>query len=201
VERDPLNFFSPFEQLPPNHENQLTRALLVVLQLSPMAHAVWLRLIAPDRELQRLPPAEFNTQHRALQQADDLVEPVELISVFVAPERALSEDALVTESDRGQVLDATIDYGGELLVVVENKMSPDDDWQARQINTTGAKVKIAPGQEAVGVLWRDLLEGLMALRERQLVVAPNEVVDPGGRWLVAEGAVWSSVVVVVEPVR
>lgn len=32
--RDPLNFFEPFEQLPTGHENQLTRAFLVVLRHS-----------------------------------------------------------------------------------------------------------------------------------------------------------------------
>jgi len=42
--RDPLNFFSPYENLPPKHENQPTRALLVVLRLSPAAHMAWLRL-------------------------------------------------------------------------------------------------------------------------------------------------------------
>jgi hypothetical protein len=31
--RDPLNFFEPYEGLPPSHENQLTRAFLVVLKL------------------------------------------------------------------------------------------------------------------------------------------------------------------------
>jgi hypothetical protein len=31
VDRDPLNFFQPFEKSPANQENQLTRALLVVL--------------------------------------------------------------------------------------------------------------------------------------------------------------------------
>jgi len=46
--RDALNFFLPFRRLEPNHENQLTRALLVVLRLSPMAHTAWLRLVAPD---------------------------------------------------------------------------------------------------------------------------------------------------------
>jgi len=27
MDRDPLNFFQPFERLPAGHENQLTRAL------------------------------------------------------------------------------------------------------------------------------------------------------------------------------
>jgi hypothetical protein len=38
VIRDALNFFEPYERLPARHENQLTRSLLVVLRMSPMAH-------------------------------------------------------------------------------------------------------------------------------------------------------------------
>ena len=70
MERDALNFFSPFHRLEPNHENQLTRALLVLLRLSPLAHAVWLRLAAPERRLEYLPPATFTTQRRALRHGD-----------------------------------------------------------------------------------------------------------------------------------
>jgi hypothetical protein len=42
MDRDPLSFFQPFENLPPGHENQLTRALLLVLRLCPIAHEAWL---------------------------------------------------------------------------------------------------------------------------------------------------------------
>jgi hypothetical protein len=169
LSRDPLNYFSPFEQLPANHENQLTRALLVLLRLSPLTHATWLRLVAPERELQRLPTAMYDTQRRAVREAPDDDEVADLISVYLAPEEPLSGGGVVTESDRGQVLDAIIDYGGELLVVIENKVAEDDDWQARNLNVTGAKVVLAEGQDAIVVLWRDFLEALVALRERQLV--------------------------------
>jgi hypothetical protein len=169
MERDRLNFFSPFENAPPNHENQLTRALLVVLRMSPIAHAVWLRLIAPDRELQRLPGAKLDTQRRAIRQAGESDEQAELVSVYLAPEEPLSGGGVVTAKDRAQVLDAIIDYGGELLVVVENKVAEADDWQARNLNTSGARVTIAPGQEVIVVLWRDVLEAFVSLRERQLV--------------------------------
>jgi hypothetical protein len=124
VTSDQLNFFSPFERLPPNHENQLTRALLVLLRLSSTAHATWLRFVAPERQLQYLPVATFATQRRALRQADPDAEIADLISVFLAPEEPLSGGGAVTKSDRGQVLDAIIDYDGELLVVVENKIVP-----------------------------------------------------------------------------
>jgi hypothetical protein len=146
--------------------------------LSPMAHTVWLRLVAADRELQKLPGATYVTQRRAVREATEEDEPADLISVFLAPEEPLSGGGVVTESDRGQVLDAIIDYGGELLVVVENKIAEADDYQARQLNVTGARVHIGEGREAVVVLWRDLLDGLIALRERLLVGgAEGAVVD------------------------
>ncbi len=172
---DPLNFFSPFERLPPNHENQLTRALLVVLRLSPAVHAVWLRLVAPDRQLQQLPVASFATQRRMLRKASADVESADLISVFLAPEEPLSGGGIVTESDRGQVLDAIIDYGGELLVVVENKIAEAEATQALLLNTTGARVLIG-GEEVVVVLWRDLLDAFIALRERGLVGGTEDTV-------------------------
>ena len=168
MDRDPLNFFQPFERLPAGHENQLTRALLVVLRMSPMAHMIWLRRAAPELQLQGLPVASYETQRQAVRVADDSEEPAPLISVFLTPKQPL-EAGIVTESDRSQVLDAIIDYGGEQVIVVENKVGEADDWQAREINVTGARVELAEGQEARIVLWPDLLAELTSLLDRGLV--------------------------------
>jgi len=178
VSVDRLNVFSPFEGRDPTHENQLTCALLVVLRLSPMAHAVWLRLVDPNLELQQLPPATFTTQRRTMRHAGEEDELADLVSVYLAPEEPLSGGGVVTASDRGQVLDAIIDYEGELLVVVENKIAEADDFQARNLNVTGARVRIAEGQEAIVVSWRDVLEAFLGLRERSLVAgAESGVLD------------------------
>lgn len=60
----PLNFFVPYQSAPAWHENLLTRALLVVLRYSPIAHQAWLDFVAPGRRLYALPPAEFATQRQ-----------------------------------------------------------------------------------------------------------------------------------------
>jgi hypothetical protein len=52
---DRLNFFFPHESAAAWNENQLTRALLVVLRYSPMAHQVWLRMVASELSLQNFP--------------------------------------------------------------------------------------------------------------------------------------------------
>jgi hypothetical protein len=170
TDRDPLNFFSPYERLPAGHENQLTRALLLLLRMSPVAHVEWLRLAIPERFLRTLPPAEFDTQRRAVRAdgGDDGMEQAELVSVFLAPERPQSGGGGVVESDRRQMLDAIIDYG-ELVTVIENKVFEADDLQARQINLDGAGVQLVDGREVVVVVWRDLLEAFTGLRERALV--------------------------------
>jgi hypothetical protein len=144
VESDAVNFFLPFRRLEPNHENQLTSALLVVLRYSVTAHAAWLRLVAPERQLQ-----EFRTQTRAVRYADEEDEPAALVSVFLTPEAPRSGgDGVITESDRTQVLDAVVDYGGELLVVIENKVAEADDRQAREINLQGGRIRLTEGARA-----------------------------------------------------
>jgi hypothetical protein len=165
---DRLNFFTPFHRLEPNHENQLTRALLVVLRYSPMAHAVWLRHVLPDRELHELPRPSFATQQRAVRSATERDPEAALVSVYLSPEAPLTGDEIVVESERGQVLDAIVDYGGELLVVVENKVADADARQALNINTSGSYVRVAHGQPLVVVRWRDLLVDFMALRDPEL---------------------------------
>lgn len=178
---DALNFFQPFHRLEPTHENQLTRALLLVLKLSPAAHSAWLGLVDAKLQLHRLPPARFDTQKRAVRVAEPDAELAALVSVFLTPEHPLDAgDGIVVESDRTQVLDAVIDYGGELLVVIENKVAEDSDRQAREVNLAGAGIRLAEGQTRVVVLWRQLLEELVALSEpeRRLVAgAEAQVLD------------------------
>lgn len=66
MDADRLNFFQPFERLEPGHENQLTRALVLVLRLSPLAHATWLARLKTGKRLLELPGAQFATQRRAI---------------------------------------------------------------------------------------------------------------------------------------
>lgn len=168
MERDALNFFEPFEKLPPNHENQLTRALLLVLRLSPVAHEAWLARAAPGRRLYELPVAVFNTQRRAVRTASNAEDQVPVVSVFLAPNQPLGEDVIVTESDRLQVLDAVIEYGDALVMVVENKVAEASDAQARELNITGAGVVIAADQERQVVTWPEVIGDITGIVERGL---------------------------------
>ncbi len=177
-DRDPLNYFQPYERLPARHENQLTRALLLVLRLCPTAHVAWLRRVANGYDLYALPEGEFETQKRAVRKPADSEAEREttLISVFLAPEKPLTDTA-VTESDRGQVLDGIINYGSDLCVVIESKVVDGVDAdQAEQINVAGAGVSIGDGQKTVYLRWRTILDDFAGLLERDFISATERVV-------------------------
>jgi hypothetical protein len=68
---DRLNFFEPWNRLPAHHENQLTRALLVVLRCCPIAQQAWLSLINPALALHSLPRPTFDTQRGKILSSED----------------------------------------------------------------------------------------------------------------------------------
>lgn len=167
--RNALNYFEPYESLPAHHENQLTRALVVVLKLSPLAQAVWLRRVDPMLALHELPAVEWRVQRSAIVPASAVTDydGVRVISVFLSGERA-DVGGQVEASERGQVLDAVALYGTELAIVVENKITGEpDDLQARSLNVGGRTLHLDPHPRRLR--WRDILGDLVDLLSRQLV--------------------------------
>ncbi|MEQ1844679.1 MAG: hypothetical protein ABL983_03770 [Nitrospira sp.] len=165
-----LNFFVPYERAAASHENQLTRALLVVLRYSPMAHQAWLRMVAPKHDLHNLSKAEFAVQRQRVLGTDSEVpegEAVPGISVWLAPD-AVPVSTPIESSERQQVLDGIVTYGTDLVVVIENKVA----WggvtdQPHRINLHGSPVVFE--EKPCSVTWQHLLEVLSDLVERDLV--------------------------------
>lgn len=177
-----LNFFYPFERSASWHENQLTRAFLVVLRYSPMAHHAWLRMVSPTQELHKLAQATFATQRQKMYEAGVVLcdgEAIPGISVLLAPdasriETVIKESDRVAPSDRGQILDGIITYDTNLVVVIENKIWPGEATdQPNRINLHGLPVVFAEGVRRVN--WQDVLETLFDLVERKLVAGAEQL--------------------------
>ena len=181
--QDRLNFFEPWER-PANHENQLTRALLVVLRYCPIAHQAWLSLVdaaAPSPlgsnltrlALHALPPPTFDTQRAQILRSEfqpRTNEPIKGISVLCSADASSEVQGAVLESDRGQVLDGIIRYGDHSVIVLESKLHEfADDRQARNINFHGQPIQFdGPVRR---ITWRDVLASFtdLADKERRLV--------------------------------
>lgn len=165
-----LNLFVPYENAGASHENQLTRALIIVLRYSPLAHASWLRLVAPDLSLHKLSKAEYATQRQnVLIPGKELPESeaMEGISVWLAPD-ATEVVNLMASSDRHQILDGIVTYGNDLVIVIENKIAVGAPTnQPHQINLHGSPVKFR--DKVSSISWQRLLGTFSELVEHDLV--------------------------------
>ena len=170
---DNLNFFDPNKDI---NENQLTRAFLVVLRISPAAHQVWLSLAAPGRKLYNLPrPWSFDTQRwQMLDSTPDVAEAIQGISVLQSADVREIEGTVQT-TDRGQVLDGIVRYGDELLIVIETKLAgPVATRQPLNLNLHGAPVRFDSGAQAVSL--RDLLAAWSDLVESDVVAGAERTI-------------------------
>ena len=167
-----VNFFVPYESAAAWHENQLTRALLVVLRYSPMAHQAWLGLVAPEKylHLHNLSEAKFATQEQHVFGTNIEVpegKTIRGISVLLTPDAAQVSEP-IAESERKQVLDGIVTYGNDLVIVIENKIT----WgavtdQHLRINLHDSPV--AFDKYPCPIRWQKLLDVLFGLVERDLV--------------------------------
>lgn len=175
-----LNLFEPYRELSSTHEDQLTRAAMIVLRLVPLAREALLRAIGECSQSE-LPDCVLDMQ------ATNVVDPTEegamagkvrrgrLVSVFLTPDTEpvkLSEE--VTETQKGQRFDGVLRFDPELVVVLESKVCRSwarrNGHRAAELNLGGARFS----QSRTSVLrWHDLLESWWRLAELG-VLAPAE---------------------------
>jgi hypothetical protein len=173
-----LSVFLPYDR-PPNHEDQLTRAAMIVMRTTPLARdALLARVGAPPSA--RLPEAELDIQARdvlkmpASSAADELTLR-HLISVFLSPDvgRDLS-GTVIAERIRAQRLDGVLRFGEELVVVIESKIRGDEPSdQAEQLRRRGIEIE---QQDVRSLGWHELIEDWWTLLERGLLAPAERVV-------------------------
>lgn len=152
-----LSIFRPYSGHP-YHEDQLTRAVLIVMKLVPETHDALLGLIG-KRTLAGLPHPRFDLQTETLVPpgADSGKTDVKkLVSVFLTPDDGVDGLTEVNASDRRARYDGVIQYGSELLLVLESKLfSGVSSKQALEINPKGARWK---SSKPVHIQWHELLD-------------------------------------------
>jgi hypothetical protein len=171
-----LNVFLPYER-PPHHEDQLTRAAMIVMRALPLARDALLARIGAHPSA-RLPEPEVDMQVRdvpaspALSEAAHELSLDQLISVFLSPDVGLDLSAAeIEERVREQRLDGVLRFGDELVVVIESKIVREAPFdQARLLRLRGVEIQQS---KVIGLGWHELLEDWWALLERGLL-APAE---------------------------
>lgn len=167
-----LNVFEPYADLGRGHEDQLTRAAMLVLRLVPLAREALLHAIGEPSQ-SHLPDCTIDLQ------ATHLVDPSEegasngkvqrgrLVSVFLTPDFEPEEIAgEVTDTDRGQRFDGVLRFDPDLVVLLESKVCR--KWARRNGHRVGelnlGGVRFAQRRTCL-LRWHDLLEAWWRLAE------------------------------------
>jgi hypothetical protein len=167
-----LNVFEPYRELSRGHEDQLTRAAMIVLRLVPLAREALLAAIGEPSQ-SRLPDCIVDMQ------ATNIVDPSEenlaagevqrgrLVSVFLTPDTEpfeLAEE--INDTDENQRFDGVLRFDPDLVVVLESKVCR--RWARRnghrvaELNLGGTRF----AERRTSVLrWHDLLESWWRLVE------------------------------------
>lgn len=167
-----LNVFEPYRELSRGHEDQLTRAAMIVLRLVPLAREALLAAIGEPSQSQ-LPDCIVDMQ------ATNIVDPSEenvaagevergrLVSVFLTPDTEpfeLAEE--VSDTDENQRFDGVLRFDPDLVVVLESKVCR--RWARRnghrvaELNLGGTRF----AERRTSLLrWHDLLESWWRLVE------------------------------------
>lgn len=175
-----LNYFSPYENQPPWHEDQLTRSFLVLLKYVPLAQVAFLDLVkeASDRLCQEI---EFNSfsffeGELLMENQTKKIKPnaKRVFSVVITDENWKRDDE-VKESERSAVYDAVVYLPNEMVFVIENKPSSRNIWE-EQLNISKESLpkveedeKIEIMEKTLVILWKDFITRLTNFQKRDLL--------------------------------
>lgn len=160
-----LNYFEPFQSKSKGHEDQLTRAYLVVLRYSPAALLMFYELISknsdtlPSMSEIQLDNIQFDTQKANI--GNYLASKV--LSVLLTDEQFKPEQE-VANSDRGARYDGIIRFSDELLVLIENKPKSSDVWEGQlspNLKNKGNEIELIPKPAIVE--WKQIIKTLNSL--------------------------------------
>lgn len=172
-----LNYFEPYNNKPPYYEDQLTRAFLVVLRMVPLVQTTFIDLIrsyqisndhhlilpALTEPLMRLD--NIQTQETSITESQGY-----LVSLLMTNEK-WTPDMVIKNVDRGARYDGVIyfDSDPKWILVIENKPWSKNVWkkQLKPNIAEGSEIEIV--QKPVGIDWKEVIERLSALLQKQLV--------------------------------
>jgi hypothetical protein len=166
---DRLNYFNPYKSKEAQHEDQLTRAYLVLLKHSSHAFFTFFEYCRDKLELkneeQPLSFLEYidNDWTIDTQRSNPKIETDYLLSVLITDEN-IKNDSSVSPSDRNAVYDGIITFGSKLTMIIENKPKSGNVW-FDQLNPSKENLskETTTYENTVVLEWKEIIKHLNSL--------------------------------------
>lgn len=171
-----MNVYDPFERKDPTHEDNLTRAFLIVLKCVPVAHEAFLQLADAGHRLNQglgIPGLHALPECTVETQISSVGEPVErVVSVLLTDEHYFMADD-VGPSERKQVLDGLVTYAPMLALAIENKPFVGDVWKGQL--SVNVPDETEHDKRVACVKWRSIVSAYSTLLQNRLL-GPAETI-------------------------
>jgi hypothetical protein len=131
---DRLNYFNPYDSKAGSHEDQLTRAYLVLLKHSSHALFTFVDYARCNQQTsgdeQPISIVELLDQDWDFetQKGNPVIDTNFLLSVLITDEQLKTDDSNVKPSERNARYDGVITFGKSLTIIIENKPRSSNVW-------------------------------------------------------------------------
>ncbi len=178
MESSHLNVFLPYEAKPLGHEDQLTRAFLVLVRSVKLVEAVFLKLVATAMEDAGIDirPAPLTRQPGGLDSVETQVwsstkarlaaESGRLVSIIITDEK-LDTEHRVERNERAAVYDGFLKFRPDWVFVVENKPDHTNVWIEQLSSAFNENYEIEP--TPILLTWSEIITRLSMLVNNALV--------------------------------
>lgn len=178
MKRGHLNIFHPYLSKPLNHEDQLTRALLILIRSSKLIETAFLKLVRDamhDLNIKELPPSLFEisagcisieTQKHSMSKSKLQTESGRLVSIIITDKR-LEIEHRVNRSDRNAVYDGFIRCEPDWVFIIENKPDHNNIWVNQLSSSFSENYEIE--ETPVLLTWADIISCFTTMQNNGLL--------------------------------
>ena len=167
---DRLNIYNPYESKETNHEDQLTRAYLILLKYSFHAFFAFFDYCRDKFELENkkhsLSLLECMEKDWTIdtQRGNPEIETDYLLSILIT-DKNIKNESPISPSDRNARYDGIITFGSKLTMIIENKPKSDYVW-FDQLNPSKQNLSedTIVYEESVVLEWKEIIKHLNSLK-------------------------------------
>lgn len=182
---DYLNIFIPYKNKPLHHEDQLTRAFLILIRTVKLVEVLFLDLVIEQmtkNQSEVIPKSLMHhsggldlleTQVRSTTKERLKDENGRLVSIIITDER-LDKKHKVVRTDREGVYDGFVKYRPDWVFVIENKPNHQNIWLEQLNSKFNENYEIE--EKPVILTWKEIVTRLSLLIENKLVKNADSII-------------------------
>jgi len=170
---DRLNYFAPYQSKAEHHEDNLTRAFMVVLRYVPLAQAAFVELLREKLGDSRELLAPFHSGDSALEKILTQVGQVpsedvsDLVSIIMTEEH-WTKDVKIGIRETDAIYDGIVQFGSTVFTI-ENKPCSKNIWEGQLSPHLDEDNGINIHSKAVDIYWPEVISSLASLVSRGLL--------------------------------